>query len=219
MMDKNLFNQLSDTNLKMPQGIFQVGASYGQELELFKEYGVQSCIMVEPLPEPFNYIANICKNTPNHIAVNALCSDVAGESVDFYIANNGGQSSSMLRPLNHLEIFKDVKFDSQIKLTTTTVDQICVMLVEAGHANIFNKIDTMYLDVQGAEFKVLLGSIKLLKSIKYIYFELIRGDLYEKIPELSVFINFLGSLGFVLNNINYNQYHHANVLFVNKDVI
>ena len=154
-MEKNLFNHLSDTNLESPQGIFQVGASYGQELDLFKEYGVQNCILVEPLLDPFNYIASICKNTPNHIAVNALCSDVIGEGVDFYIANNGGQSSSMLRPLNHLKIFENVKFDSQIKLTTTTVDQICTMLVEAGHGNILNKIDTMYLDVQGAEYKVL----------------------------------------------------------------
>jgi FkbM family methyltransferase len=218
-MDKNLFNHLTDTNLKMPQGIFQIGASYGQELELFKEYSVHNCIMVEPLPDPFNYIAAICKNTPNYIAINALCSDVIGDSVDFYIANNGGQSSSMMRPLNHLEVFSNVKFDSQIKLSTTTVDQICAMLIDSGYASVLNNIDTMYLDVQGAEYKVLMGSIKLLKNIKYIYFELIRGDLYEKIPDLSVFISFLGSIGFVINNINYNQYHHANVLFINKNVL
>lgn len=218
-MEKNLFNHLSDTNLKMPQGIFQVGASYGQELELFKKYNVHNCIMIEPLPDPFNYIATICKNTPNYIAINALCSDVIGENVDFYIANNGGQSSSMMRPLKHLEVFSSVKFDSQIKLSTTTVDQVCAMLIEGGYTNILNNIDTMYLDVQGAEYKVLMGSIKLLKSIKYIYFELIRGDLYEKIPDLSVFISFLGSVGFVINNVNYNQYHHANVLFINKNFI
>jgi hypothetical protein len=61
-----------------------------------------------------------------------------------------------------------VKFDENIKLTPTTVDDIINFLDFNGYINITKELDTLYMDVQGAEFRVLLGAPKTLKNINYI---------------------------------------------------
>ena len=220
MQKNNIFDLIDYLKSPRPVGVMQVGASYGQEIELFKSNGIKTCIMIEPLPEPFNYISNICKNTPGYIAVNALCSDIVNENVKFHVASNGGQSSSMLQPKDHLKVFDFVKFDEIIDLRTNSVDSIYeYMLSNELYSDSINKVDVLYLDVQGAEFKVLLGSIKFLKKIEYIYFELIRGGLYENMVDLVDYISFLKTQGFVINNINFNEHHHSDVLFVREDLI
>jgi FkbM family methyltransferase len=220
MQKNNFFDLIDGLKSSKPFGIMQVGASYGQEIELFKKNRISNCIMIEPLPDPFNYISNICKSTPGYIAVNALCSDIVNENVQFHVASNGGQSSSMLKPKDHLKIFDYVKFEEVINLTTTSVDSIYeFMLKNELYSETISKIDTLYLDVQGAEFKVLLGSIRFLKKINYIYFELIRGGLYENMTDLIDYISFLKTQGFVINNINFNEFHHSDVLFVKKELI
>ena len=218
-MKYNLFDFLEYLHQPHPNGILQVGASYGQEIILFKEKNVNNCIMIEPLEEPFKYISNICKQTPGFVAVNCLCSDYENQIIDFHIASNYGQSSSINAPKKHLEVFDYVKFDKIIKMSTTTVDHVAKLLEENGHKDIVNNIDTLYIDVQGAEYKVLLGSLKTLKQIKYIYFELIRGDLYENASDLKVYMNFLESQGFLLNNLNFNSEHHADALFVRANLL
>ena len=72
--------------------------------------------MVEPLQEPFDYIKSLCSKNPGFVAVNALCSDIPNENVSFYVASNGGQSSSMLKPENHLKVFDFVTFEKKIEL-------------------------------------------------------------------------------------------------------
>jgi FkbM family methyltransferase len=218
-MKNDLFSFMDSLRLPHPKGILQVGASYGQEIKFFIEKKVENCIFIEPLIEPFTYISNICRNTPGFVAVNCLCSDYENQLVDFFVASNMGQSSSILAPKKHLDVFDYVKFDSVIKLKTTTVDHVVKLLEENGHASIVNSIDTLYMDVQGAEYKVLLGSLKTLKQIKFIYFEVIRGDLYENTSDLKDYMSLLESQGFLLNNINFNSEHHADALFVRSEIL
>lgn len=220
MSTNNIFNLIKAIKTPAPTGVMQIGASYGQELELFRSNNVKSIVMVEPLLEPFSYISELCQKTPGCLAINALCSDIPNQSVKFHVASNGGQSSSLLKPENHLKIFDYVKFENVIDLKTTTVDLIFEYLLSNEiYSNIASCIDTLYMDVQGAEYKVLLGSVKFLKNINYIYFELIRGDLYADLTDLSSYIFFLKTQGFVINNLNFNEYHHSDVLFVRESIL
>jgi FkbM family methyltransferase len=220
MSNKNFFELVKELKTPEPRGIMQIGASYGQEIDLFKNNNVHACVMVEPLRQPFDYISAICQQNSGYVAVNALCSDFANEKVNFHVASNGGQSSSLLKPDNHLKVFDFVKFEKNIQLETTTVDVIYEYLIRNEvYSQIVPKLDSLYIDVQGAEYKVLLGAIKFLKKINYIYFELIRGDLYEGVVDLVTYIVFLKSQGFVINNLNFNQYHHSDVLFVRESLL
>lgn len=218
-MSKSLFSLLHDLALPYPKGILQIGASYGQEIVEFQNQGVSNAVLIEPLPEPFAYISNLCKNIPGYIAFNALCSEASGLEHTFHIANNGGQSSSILKPAKHLEVFDFVKFESTIKITSTTVDEIIQFLNSNNYSSVTSNLDTLYMDVQGAEFRVLLGSPKTLKQINYIYTEFLRGELYQGTESLATYCSLLDAHGFTLNYLEFERHHHANVLFIRKSLI
>lgn len=218
-MSIDLFETLKAVGLPPPQGILQVGASYGQEFKRFLERGVSCGLLIEPLPEPYAHLSSLCKVVPNFIAFNALCTDTAGEKHTFHVASNHGMSSSIMKPKGHLEMFDYVKFEQTVELVSTTVDDIMTFVAANGHAAVTQRLDTLYMDVQGAEFKVLLGSPRTLKQVNYIFTELIRGDLYEGTVPMATYCALLEAQGFTLNNINFNAQHHADALFVRKSVV
>ena len=218
-MSNILLNILLDAALPPPTGILQIGASYGQEFDSFIEAGIKYGILVEPLPEPFSYISRLCQKTPGFIAFNALCSDASGEKHIFHVASNGGQSSSIMKPKHHLEIFDYVTFEKTVELVSTTTDEIIRFLEANGYQSITRQIDTLYMDVQGAEFKVLLGSPRTLRNINYIFAEFIRGDLYENTVALDSYCSLLDAQGFTLNYLKFNKYHHADMLFIRKSLL
>jgi FkbM family methyltransferase len=218
-MANTFFDLIAASNAPPPKGILQIGASYGQELQQFLDHGVNRAILVEPLPEPFAYIANICKTAPGFIAFNGLCADFSNKVYKFHVASNGGMSSSILAPKKHLEMFEQVRFDQTVEITTTTVDELMAFLKLNGYGPITDAIDTLYMDVQGAEYKVLLGAPRTLQSINYVTMELIRGDLYEGIQPLAAYCALFEAQGFTLNNLNFNAHHHAEALFIRKSLL
>jgi hypothetical protein len=218
-MSNTLFNVLRDAELPFPKGIIQIGASYGQEFESFTAEGITAGVLVEPLPQPFAYISELCKTTSGFIAINALCSDASGEQHTFHVASNGGQSSSIMKPKHHLQMFDYVKFEETVELVSTTVDDIIRLLESNGYQAITQQLDTLYMDVQGAEFKVLLGAPRTLRRINYIFTELIRGDLYENAVSLANYCALLDTQGFTLNYLRFNKFHHADMLFVRKTLL
>jgi len=218
-MSINLFDTLQAVGLPAPRGILQIGASYAQELKDFLERGVRCGVLVEPLPEPYGHIAALCKQLPGFVAFNALCTDTAGEKHTFHVASNGGQSGSIMKPTGHLKMFDFVKFDNTVELVSTTADDIMAFLAAKGHGAVTQGLDTLYMDVQGAEFKVLLGAPRTLKQMNYIFMEIIRGDLYAGAVPLASYIALLDAQGFTLNNINFNPQHHADAVFVRKSLV
>jgi FkbM family methyltransferase len=218
-MSFDLFQAIKAVGLPPPKGILQVGASYAQEFQQFLDNGVTSGLLIEPLPAPYQHVAELCKRVPGFVAFNALCTDVAGEKHTFHVASNAGMSSSILKPKGHLEVFDYVKFEQNVELVSTTVDDIVQFLAANGHQGVTDQLDTLFMDVQGAEFKVLLGSGRTLKRMNYIYTELIRSDLYEGMMPLTTYCAFLEAQGFVLNKLDYNAQHHADALFVRKGLL
>lgn len=218
-MPVNLFDAIASVGLPAPKGILQIGASYGQELPVFMERGVAHGVLVEPLKAPFDHIAGICSQLPGYVAVNTLCSDVAGETHRFHVASNGGMSSSILAPKNHLQVFDYVKFEQTTELVSTTVDELVKFLAANGHGGVTAQLDTLYMDVQGAEFKVLLGATGTLKRINYVYHELIRAELYEGMQPLQTYLALMEAQGFVLDQLSFNAEHHADVLWVRRSLL
>ena len=121
-MPFQLFQVIQELGLPKPRGVLQVGASYGQEMQWFVENGIQAGVFIEPLPEPFQALSRTCQQLPNFVAVNALCSEATGERVSFHVASNGGMSSSMLKPKNHLQEFDFVSFDRMKRIANVLRD-------------------------------------------------------------------------------------------------
>jgi len=85
----------------LTRGIIHVGASWGQEYRAYRDSGAKTVLYIEPIDEIFERLKANVSGTEGHHAIRALCSNLSGQKVNFNIASNGGESSSILPLGNH----------------------------------------------------------------------------------------------------------------------
>jgi FkbM family methyltransferase len=204
----------------VPRGVFQVGASGGQEAKAFATQGIKHGIFVEPLPDAFAKLELAIHPHSGYFAVNALCDSVAGKSCNFFVSSGVGASSSMLKPTGHLVSHPEVGFgDKPLVLTSTTVDKIAAEFRENGRADVIDSLDLLYLDTQGAELNVLKGSEEFLKQVRFIFTEVSHGGLYEGDVSLNTLMEFLAQRGFVLVFTYLNKHGWGDALFIRNSLL
>lgn len=158
-------------NIK-PQGVLHVGANVGEEAPVYNELGVTTQIWIEANPSLIERLNdNVSKNSDIGIVFNFAASDVDGE-IELNIANNGGQSSSILELGTHRIAHPEVKYIDKIIVNAVRIDSILEVDTLMG-------ADFLNIDVQGAELKVLKGIGDLLKQFKWAYLEVNREELYK----------------------------------------
>jgi FkbM family methyltransferase len=149
--------------------IFDVGGNKGQSIRRFKRIFPNSVInSFEPIKKIFdiikkifiskNIIINNCacgdKNTYRKFNVNKL-----SYTSSFYELNKKNKRSNLFEK-KKIEKVKIVKLDDYIK------------------KNKIKYIDILKIDTQGYELKILKGTEKSLKTIKFIEIEYILDDIY-----------------------------------------
>lgn len=158
-------------------GVIQIGASKGQEIIQFINAGIEHIVLIEPIPEVYEELykeADKYRDRANIVCIKECVSDTTGQVVKFNIANNEGQSSSILEFKTHAIEHPDVKFIDSIEVTTITLTDL---LVKYGLD--YHKYDWLTLDCQGAEGLILLGtSDEILNWLEYIYLEVNEKELY-----------------------------------------
>jgi len=193
----NPFDIIKKQNLPKPKTLIQIGASGGQELEEFINAGITDAVLIEPLDMPFSILKHRVQNISSYIPFQALITSSNGKKFEFNIASNGGQSSSILEPDDHLLKFPHVRFPDKIELIGYRLDSI-IKYMEKKKILHFNKIDMLYIDVQGAELFVLKGAGELLDNIKYIWTEVCPGNAYKNGARYQEIISFLDLYQFQL---------------------
>jgi FkbM family methyltransferase len=169
--------------------IIHVGANDGQERYFYAETGASPCIYVEPIDAVFKLLSKHISGLPGHVAVQAVCSDVSGDTVSFNIASNGGLSSSMLDLGAHATLHPTITYTGVQEMQTTTVDELIAKLGLKRPPNL------MVVDTQGADLKVLKGSAELLKTVDGVFVEVSEEPLYEggcTHDEISAFLRAFG---------------------------
>lgn len=204
---------------RVPEGIFQVGASSGQEIKGLVTQGIKTGIFVEPLPDAYRKLEQVVLSQSGFFAVNAVCADIAGKSCNFYVSKSGGTSSSLLKPLGHITAHPEVVFDSApITLVSTTVDQIVADFKAKGRGDIVASIDLLYIDTQGAELSVLKGADEFIKQVRYVFAEVSHGGLYENDVNHKELTEYLESRGFSLVFLYMNKTRWGDALYVRNSV-
>ncbi len=204
---------------RIPKGVFQVGASSGQEIKSFITQGIKTGIFVEPLPDVYEKLKKAASSQPGYVPINGVCMDVVGKICNFYVSGSGGASSSTLKPSGVLTVHPEVKFDSQpITLKSTTVDQIVADFKNHGRAGIVEPIDLLYLDTQGAELSVLKGADTFLNQVRYVFTEVSKGGLYENDVNHRALTEYLDSRDFSLVFLYMNQHGWGDALYVHNSI-
>ena len=136
-------------------------------------------------------------------------SDTSGE-VDFHVSTLNGHSfgsGSLLSPKLHKEVHPNILFESTIKVTTTTID-------EWAQKYDIDKIDFLWLDLQGAEIKALRGAERILKNVKGIFTEVSLIETYEQVPLYEEVKSFLMARNFKVHKEYLPYKDMGNVLFL-----
>lgn len=165
-------------------GLIHIGAHNGSEVPDYIERRLFPIYLIEPLPEPFQEL-NIYR-TQNNIKIDNFALGAGNQILEMFVADNDGQSSSILEPSIHLQEAPDINFVSKISVQVKRLDS----LIEIKHSYKF-----WILDVQGYELEVLHGAGECLRYVDYIYIEVNRKKTYKDcvlVNELDDFLNYYG---------------------------
>jgi FkbM family methyltransferase len=207
------FEILKKHELPNPLSIIQIGASGGQELEQFVEAGVEDALLLEPLDMPFGILKQRVANLPNFFPFQVLAGSCNGVIQDFYVASNGGMSSSILPPKDHLKIYPQITFNEKLSLQSFRLDAIVSHLYNQKLIR-KNYAEMIYLDVQGSELSVLKGAGELLDKAKYIWTEVSTGLCYEGGVNYIEIIQFMNLFNFQLVQLElFNSLGFGDALF------
>jgi len=180
------------------KGIIQVGSNVGQECTLFKKY-TNNIICFEPIP----YVFDILKKNKGIICFNFALGE-KNEMKKMYIASNNGESSSFLKPLNHIKEY-NVSFKDTMELEIKRFDSLNIDM---------NKYNILISDTQGYEVNVLKGFGDKLNNIDLIITEYIDSKLYENDSSLKNIINYLEKFNFKLKEKTADPAGWGNALFI-----
>ena len=172
-----------------PRGFIQVGAHIGQEVKVFKNLNSKANIyLFEPQKELFQKLKMQYKNDKYITLFNLALGDSKQTQTMFKDVNNDSQSSSILKPKEHLKYHSYIEFekDNQEVIYVDTLDSFNI-----DNANV------LCIDVQGYELNVLKGSKTSLKNIDALLVEINRKELYEGCPHVSEIDHFLKDFDYV----------------------
>ena len=175
------------------RGVIHVGAHYGQELSLYKSLGAKELALFEPLSDHFNTLMNSVKALQGEggslrIQAYQLALGSRHEAREMTIASNQGQSSSLLKPKQHLEQYPQISFERLEEVFVTRMDRI---ITQPHHYNLIS------IDVQGFELEVLKGAGEhILRHIEAVCCEVNRAEVYEENAMVEEIDRYLNDFGF-----------------------
>jgi len=175
-------------NIK-PKGILHIGANRGEEAPVYLELGVTKQIWIEANPEIFIQLKETLRGNPHAIAFNYAIGEEDCVPVVLHVANNGGQSSSILNLGTHKKQHPDVHYVKDINITMRRIDSLLSEMV-------IKEYDFLNIDVQGLEGQVLIGMGEYLNYFKWAYLEINKNDVYQGCWQVEQVDDYLGKFGF-----------------------
>lgn len=176
-----------------PTGVLHIGANTGQEAPDYYSNSVDHTIWVEADPSLILGLIHTLSPYSNHIIFNDCLTNTDGEELTFHIANNGGQSSSILQLHLHERVHPEVHYVRDINVKTKRLDT----LFNSNELNI-EDYSFVNIDIQGVELLCLKGFGELLYKVKYLYVEVNDNELYQNCALYGELYDYLRTFGFVM---------------------
>ncbi len=187
---RRLFAPDPNRFLRSVRGVVHVGANVGQERELYRRYDLD-VLWIEPLPDVFATLAANIAGFPRQRAIECLVTDRDDAPYEFNVANNGGESSSILALKQHRDLWPKVDFTTKITLRSSTLATLLAReRIDA------LRYDALVMDTQGSELLVLQGAEPVLEHFRFIKTEVPDFEAYEGCAQLDDIARFLTARGY-----------------------
>jgi FkbM family methyltransferase len=172
-------------NLKV-SGICHIGAWKAKEVNNYTRlFGETPVLFIEANPYLENDIKSMTENY-DFIDYKIVAAGDKFSKQILHLHELNGQSSSLLKPLEHLSLYPWARFGQIIEVQEEPLDHI----LGDFSPNFLN------IDVQGYELKVLKGAKEKLNSVDYIITEVNKSELYEKCALIEEIDEYLSEYGF-----------------------
>lgn len=164
-------------------GVIHIGAHYGEEIPNYVKVGIQNIVLFEPLKENFEVLKkNILPYSNLNIRKYQVALGNKNTTITMNLSSNNLESSSILKPKQHLNLYPNITFDKTEEVELQKLDDYnCI------NYNFIN------MDVQGYELEVLKGAENTLRHVDYVYCEVNCDEIYEGnayIEQIDEFLSF-----------------------------
>lgn len=207
-----LFTDIEKT-LKNLRGAIHVGANDGGERDWYIQMSFPKVIYFEPILEVFNRLQEHIKNVKGHYAFNIGIHDTL-EKAELNIANNSGQSSSILPLGTHKTHHPKVKYIGKKNIKLVRLDDF--MKINNFSIDDFNFLN---IDVQGVELNVIKSLGELITKIDYIYTEVNWEELYRGCCLIHQIDDYLKQYGFIKVKVHQTRHMWGDAFYVKKELI
>lgn len=164
----------------------------------------------EPVPAVFNKLKARSMKFDSIKCFQLALADKDG-FIDFHVSGGTSDgSSSILPPKEHLNDHPDVSFNEVIKVKCQTLDSWA-------EENKIEKIDLLWLDMQGFEMQMLMNSPRMLSKVTAIHTEVSTRETYHGVVTYNKMKTWLEEQGFKVQlEAIPDNYDMGNVLFIRK---
>jgi FkbM family methyltransferase len=167
--------------------VLHIGAHLAEEYEdMCKSgWGTDGIIWVESQQELCDQINSRFEGTKNKVICATIWSEDNIKKV--FHENTNTQSSSLFELGIHKKNFPEMTEVNTREVTTRKIDSII---------KVEDEIDFVNLDIQGSELEALKGAINTLTSVKWVYTEVNRKEIYKSCPMVDEIDAFMKTQGF-----------------------
>ncbi len=201
-----------EANVPKNGTVIEAGSWDGSDTWFFSQHLTEGKVYsFEPFPEFYYKSAARLFGLPN-VELSYMALAEKSQPYTLYVSERNGESwcsNSILKPKDHLTAHPTITFEKQIEVQGINLDDwLAEKKVE--------RIDMMWLDIQGAEASVLKAAPQTLKRTKYLYTEVSLIETYENVMLYNDYKQFLESQGFELIHEELPWKDMGDALFVNK---
>ena len=194
------------------KSVYIIGAHKARELPVLKRsFPMAKFYLFEPYPQYFKYLLKKF-GKDNHVKIYQVALSDSSKKTKFYQTNIDG-SGSLQKPNS---IAKETYNMSVKEIISVEVDT----LADFRKNRYLPYPDILWIDVQGTEYKVLLGASKdVLSKTKAIFVEVSSNKpIYEKQVSLNKIYSLLDKHGFALVGLGTDPINHTgNAIFIRRN--
>jgi FkbM family methyltransferase len=191
-----------------PTSVLHVGAHEAEEFDAYEKFFPGRVIWVEAQPDKAELLIARFADSRFHQVIEAAVWDIKGVDLELKVMTNS-QSTSLFELGTHQYQHPDIILHRKVLVRTSLLADILPHEF---------KPDYVSLDIQGAELRALKGLGDRIETVKWIYSEVNKDELYQGCCLISDLDDFLELRGFRRIVTRWTEFGWGDALYVSNKV-